>query len=195
VRRVTALTATTGDRVAVELDGSPWRVLPAEAVLAAGLADGAPLDRERARRLAQELRRLRARDAALSIVRHRDASSEGLRRRLERRGVPPAGRDTAVKRLGELGIVNDRRFASTRAAALARRGYGDEAIAADLEGEGVEAEAARAALQALPPELERLEAILERRGIGARTARYVAGRGFGADAVAAAAGVDFANDP
>ena len=43
MRTVTALRAR-GGRVAVELDGRPWRVVPGTAVLEAGLAVGCPLE-------------------------------------------------------------------------------------------------------------------------------------------------------
>src|SRR5436189_1674 len=46
---VTALRARPNGRVAVDLDGGPWRTLPAEPVVRAGLAVGLELDRERAR--------------------------------------------------------------------------------------------------------------------------------------------------
>ena len=57
---VTALRERKRNRVAVELDGRPWRVLPADAVVRAGLAIGRPLDRHTARELAREIRRARA---------------------------------------------------------------------------------------------------------------------------------------
>ena len=57
---VTALRERPRDRVEVELDGAPWRVVPAEAVVRAGLAPGRPLDRASARALGRELRRLQA---------------------------------------------------------------------------------------------------------------------------------------
>ena len=52
-----------------------------------------------------------------------------------------------------------------------------------------------AALGELQPEVERARAIVARRGPGARTARYLASKGFGEDALETAAGADFANDP
>ncbi|HJQ73262.1 MAG TPA: hypothetical protein VJ814_00130, partial [Gaiellaceae bacterium] len=61
---VTALREHKGGRVAVELDGKPWRVLPADVVVRAGLGVGRRLDRPTARDLARELRRARALAAA-----------------------------------------------------------------------------------------------------------------------------------
>ena len=193
--RVTALRARTAGSVAVELDGRPWRVVPAEVVLSVGLDVGRELDRQRARRLRQELVRLRTLSAAASALRRRDLSAQSLAERLERTGGPPAVRRHTVETLGRIGVVDDVRLARTRASALADRGYGDAAIDADLERQRVAAGVRADAIEALEPELERLARIVERRGAGPRTARYAVRRGFGEEAVAAAAGVDFANDP
>jgi len=65
----------------VFLDGVPWRIVPADAAVRAGLAVGRPLDRAAARTLARELRRAAALGVAVRALRHRDLS----RRRLEAR--------------------------------------------------------------------------------------------------------------
>ena len=191
---ITRLRARGAGRLAVELDGRPWRTVPAEAALAAGLDVGHELDRERARRLRRELVRLRALELASSALARREQSARRLAERLARRGTPPRVADETMATLERAGLVDDARVARERAAALAGRGYGDAAIAADLEREGIAADLRAEALETLAPELERLRPILERRGCGPETARYVSRRGFGQDAVAAAAGVDFAND-
>jgi regulatory protein len=177
----------------VELDGRPWRVVPAEAVLAAGLDVGEELDRERARLLRRELVRLRALGVATTALSRRDRSASALADRLERAGAPPAVRRRTIEVLEQAGLVDDARVARERAAALAERGYGDAAIAADLERQGIDAELRRDALERLPAESERVRPIVERRGMGPATARYLAHRGFTEEVVAAAAGVDFAN--
>jgi regulatory protein len=53
-------------------------------------------------------------------------------------GEPPIGR--LVERMAALGYVDDRAFASARAAALSRRGYGARRIGASLRGAGIEEE-------------------------------------------------------
>jgi SOS response regulatory protein OraA/RecX len=193
VPTITRLRAKGTGRIAVDLDGRPWRTVPAEAVLAAGLDTGMELDRERARRLRRELVRLAALRVAASSLSRRERSSQAVDDRLARARTPPAIRRRTMHVLEETGLVDDARTARNRAAALAERGYGDAAIAADLERQGIGREARIEALQRLAPEPERLRPILERRGTGPATARYVARRGFGEEAVAAAAGADFAN--
>src|SRR5207253_2125106 len=56
-RTVTSLRERKRGKVEVELDGEPWRVLPAAVVVRAELRVGRRLDREPARLRARELRR------------------------------------------------------------------------------------------------------------------------------------------
>ena len=191
---ITALRHVSRGRIAVELDGAPWRVVPAVAVVRAGLAVGAPLERPAIRTLRRELRRDAAEDVATRALRVRDRSRHDLETRLERAAVAPGVRAETLDLLARSGIVDDRRFAFRRAEALAERGYGDAAIAAALERERVPADDRAAALAAIEPERERAARIVARRGTGRKTAGFLAGKGFGEDAVAAAAGADFAPD-
>jgi regulatory protein len=195
VPTVTALRAERRGRVAVELDGSPWRLLPTEVVARAGLAKGRVLDRESLRLLGRELRRAEALGIAGRALRSRDLSKRRLADRLDRAGVPAATREESLETLARAGLVDDARFSLNRAEALARRGFGDAAIRHDLAGHGVPVELAEAAVLELDSEAERARGIVERRGLGARTARYLAGKGFGDEAVEAALGPDFATDP
>ena len=189
---VTGLRAAGRGRVRVELDGDAWRVLPLEPVVQAGLAEGVELDRPRLRTLARELRRARALSVAGRALARRDLSERRLRERLSRAGVAPAGTDEAVGTLLRAGLVDDERFASARALALAERGLGDAAIRFDLDQQGVAEATAETALAGLEPERDRAQRIVSMRGGGVATARYLARRGFGEDAVEAAAGVPIA---
>jgi regulatory protein len=177
------------DRVAVELDGSPWRTLPLEVVVRTRLQAGSELDRERARTLRRELRRHEALAASAVALRHRDLSTRRLEQRLERRTVPPAERARAVETLTRAGLLDDARFARGRALALAARGYGDAAIRFDLERQGVDAELTAEALAELEPERDRAVRVAAAAGGAVRAARLLARRGFGEEAIEAAAGV------
>jgi SOS response regulatory protein OraA/RecX len=183
---VTALRAAGRGRVRVELDGVAWRTLPLEAVARAGISQGTDLDRARIRTLARELRRARALGVAGRALARRDLSEQRVRERLARAGIAQAGADEAVGALRGVGVLDDRRFASSRAAALAERGLGDAAIRFDLERQGIRAAALEAALSEVEPERDRAERIVSSRGGGAATARYLARRGFGEDAIEAA---------
>jgi SOS response regulatory protein OraA/RecX len=89
-------------------------------------------------------------------------------------------------------VVDDSRYAHARAAALAERGRGDAAIAWDLERRGVAAGVVKAALARLAPEPERARALADGLGRDPTTARLLARRGFGEEAVEAALGGTFA---
>jgi len=149
--------------------------------LRAGLAVGASLARPQARRLARELRRSDAIARATRALELRDRPARELDERLGAAGVAPATRADVVDALTRAGLVDDERFARGRAAALAARGWGDAAIRADLEARGVAGELVEDAVSALDPEPERAARVAERRGGGARTARYLAARGFDPD--------------
>jgi regulatory protein len=174
---ITALRGRRG-RVAVELDGAPWRTLPVEAVVEAGLAVGLPLERERARMLARALRRRRATDVTLRALSRHDRSRSELELRLARAGVRAEARQDVLDRAARAGLVDDARFAATRARSLADRGAGDAFVLADLEQRGVDSELAHAVLSELEPESARAARVVEARGCSVRTLRYLVARGF-----------------
>lgn len=186
--RVTGLRETGRGRVAVELDGRAWRELPLEPVLRAGVRPGDKLDRPLLRALAQELRRHDALTHATRRLRRGDVTVRRLDAELERRGIAPAARADAFRVLGRAGLLDDDRVAEARATALAGRGLGNEAIRWDLERQGVGPEAAERAMGRLEDERERADRIVRARGRGARTARFLAQKGFAEEVVEAAAG-------
>ena len=191
---VTALRERPRSRVQIELDGGPWRLVPADAVVRAGLRVGAPLDRETARTLGRELRRAKAIGVATSALRYRDHSRRSLEDRLAGRGVAPAAGAAAIAALEQAGLVDDARVASVRAAALASRGYGDSAIRFDLERRGIGGALVDAALAGLDPEPERARAAVARSGGGPATARRLASRGFDPGVIEDVLGSPFAAD-
>jgi SOS response regulatory protein OraA/RecX len=177
---VTALRERPRDRVEVELDGVPWRLVPAEAVVRTGLSVGRALDREAARTLGRELRRAEALGVAVRALRYRDLSRHRLEERLSRRGMRTEAQEDALAALEQAGLVDDGRVACARAEALAARGYGDAAIRFKLEGEGLAAELVAEALAGLEPEASRAGKLLDRRGRGPASTRWLASRGFDA---------------
>lgn len=166
---VTALRERPRGLVDVELDGTPWRTLPVDAVVRSGLLAGRALDRETARTLARELRRGRALRAGVRALRYRDLSRRALAERL-----PASAREEALDALERSGYLDDARAAAGRAAALAARGWGDEAIRVRLEGEGFAGDALAAAVAGLEPEHERSRRLLAQ----GRNERWLAARGF-----------------
>jgi SOS response regulatory protein OraA/RecX len=191
---VTALREGRRGRIAVELDGAPWRVLPADVVVRVGITEGRSLDRSSLRQLRRELRRADALRVAGRALRTRDLSRRDLAARLERASVAPAAAAESLATLERAGLVDDTRVCGARAHALAARGYGDEAIRHRLAQGGFDPEAADQAVAALEPEAERALGLVQRRGHGPRTARYLAARGFGEEAVETALGAAFGQD-
>ena len=123
-------------------------------------------------------------ESALRALRHRDLSAQELEERLRARGFGEAEREEALETLERTGLLDDARFAESRARSLAARGAGDAAIRHALGAAGVARELVEDALETLEPELERARAIAERRGPGPKTARYLSGKGFSEEVVA-----------
>jgi SOS response regulatory protein OraA/RecX len=184
--RVTALRPARPGRVLVELDGERWRTVSLEVAARSGLEVGLELDRPRLRALRRELRRGDALAAGVRALARRDRSEQELRGVLERRGVGEREREETLAALRRQGALDDDRFAFARTASLAERGLGDAAIAFRLERDGIDSESSTAALAALEPERDRAVRLTEGRGAGARTARWLAARGFAPESIEAA---------
>ncbi len=124
-------------------------------------------------------------DAAFAALRHRDRSAAELDARLLAKGFHEGERQDALETLRRTGVLDDRRFAESRGAGLAARGAGDALIRHGLVQAGVDAELIDVVIGALEPESQRALRIADRRGYGPKTARYLSGKGFGEDSLAA----------
>ena len=125
-------------------------------------------------------------ERALSALERRERSTAQVERYLAERGVDDAEREAILETLSRTSLVDDRRFAETRASSLAERGAGDVRIRHDLAQAGIDRDVIGDVLGALPAELERAERIAARRGVSPKTARYLAGKGFSEEVVRAA---------
>jgi SOS response regulatory protein OraA/RecX len=188
VNVVTRLRATRPGRVAVEVDGERWRTFPEEVVVRAGLSSGVELERPVLRLLRRELRRHRALAIATRALRTRPLSERRLDERLRRSGFVARERADALAILRRAGLLDDERFALSRAELLAERGRGDALIRHDLSVQGVDDEAVEDALAALEPESSRAVRAAAARGGGLAAARYLARHGFGEEAIEVAVG-------
>jgi SOS response regulatory protein OraA/RecX len=153
-------------------------VLPAVVVVRAGLAIGRKLDRPKARELGRELRRAKALATATRSLASSDRSQRFLERRLELAGHTAAAREDAIAALGQAGLIDDARMAGNRGELLARRGYGDAGIRADLQRRLIPAEAIADVVAALEPELDRARRMLAGRDVTPALLRRLSGRGF-----------------
>jgi regulatory protein len=122
-------------------------------------------------------------EVAARALRRRDRSRRDVDERLQRAGVADDARSETLDRLERIGYLDEERFAASRAAALADRGQGDEAIRADLEAQGVDGEQIDAVLAGLQTEHERARALVERLGASARTANQLLRKGFAPELV------------
>ena len=157
--------------------------MPDEVVLRCGLAEGVELDRPLLRRLRAELLRVEALGTATRALARRDLAARRVRERLQRRGMPPATEEAALETLTRVGLVDDRRLAEGRARSLAERGWGDAAIAARLEQDGIKEADAIGAIGELAPERERAARLVAREADPKRAAHFLARRGFAFDTV------------
>ncbi|HVW89398.1 MAG TPA: RecX family transcriptional regulator [Gaiellaceae bacterium] len=113
--------------------------------------------------------------------------------RLAKAGIEDDARADALDTLERVGYVDDGRFALSRAAALAGRGYGDAYVRHVLEAEGVGADLVEAAVAALEPEAERAERLAALGGRTEKLAAQLQRKGFGQDALERAFGPLFAD--
>jgi SOS response regulatory protein OraA/RecX len=111
-------------------------------------------------------------------------SRRRLELRLADRGATAEARAAALETLERAGVVDDARVAGGRARSLADRGYGDAAIRAALEGEGIAEEHVAEAVASLEDEALRARSWLARRGAEPRTLRWLASKGFDPDVLA-----------
>ena len=160
------------------MDGEPWRTVPDDVVVRCGLRAGVELDRPLLRTLRRELRHYEAIAVAGRTLRRRDVSTHRLTENLARAGVAPTTARSAVGALLEARILDDARVAASRARALAEKGWGDAAIAARLEAEGIDEDDARRAIAGLTSEASRAAEVAGRMPDRRKAWKLLARRGF-----------------
>jgi regulatory protein len=120
-------------------------------------------------------------EQALRALRHRERTAGQVDAHLAERGFGVLEREAAIETLARTGLVDDRRYAESRAATLALKGAGDAFVRHDLAAAGVDREIVEDALATLDDEARRARQVVERRGASARTVRYLVAKGFPAD--------------
>jgi regulatory protein len=139
--------------------------------------------------------RARALDRAVRALAHRDHSRASLDAKLARAGVDEGMRDEVVDTLSRSGYLDDARFARSRAAQLAARGYGDDWIRGDLEQQGVSRDIVEQAVSTLTPERDRALACAAGLPDPVRAAQMLVRRGFSEDSLDAVLERPVADDP
>ena len=129
---------------------------------------------------------------ALALLGRRDRTTAELTLALQKSGYDAPDVSEALRRLTELGYLDDARFAKSRAALLLQEGkHGVERVRAQLLAQGVSPELAAEGLALAEEELgisplEAARALLVKRGllhgmeprVRAKAARFLSGRGF-----------------
>ena len=117
-------------------------------------------------------------ECALRALHHRDRTAFEIEEHLRARGYSDDDRSRVVGRLLRTELVNDERFAHSRATSLAKRGAGNGLIRARLAEAGVADDLVDGALEAVDGEAARARRIVASRGASHKTARYLYGKGF-----------------
>jgi|SRR5919108_2437629 regulatory protein len=186
---LTGLRRIRPGRVELQVDGRPWRTVPDEVVVSCSLAAGRELERPLLRELRRELRRVEALAVASRALARRDLSRRRLGERLRAGGVAERHAEAAVAALATAGAVDDERLARVRAQAFAERGWGDAAVEAKLQREGVDAAVAAEAVAALPPERGRARTVAASASDARKAWALLGRRGFAADTIEDVLGV------
>lgn len=176
-------------RANVSLDGEYAFSLRLDVITMSRLAVGSEVDAARRKELEAEDQRLGAVEAALRLLAMGPRSEHDMRERLRgRRGFTPEATDHALRRMKELGYLNDATFAryyvearqasprSKRALSfeLSRKGVDKRDVEAALE-EHSDAQAAYDAAQRRVRSLR----VADKQTFERRLGNFLAGRGFG----------------
>jgi regulatory protein len=97
---------------------------------------------------------------ALTLVGRRSYSEKSLYEKLLQKGYDEDNSKAAVKRLKELGYINDEKYAQTYAKYLADKGKGGLAVRKELEQKGISQDLANKALSSFEREGEPYEQII-----------------------------------
>ena len=104
-------------------------------------------------------------DVALRALRHRDLSVRELEERLRAKGFGELEREEALETLERTGLLDDARFAESRARSLAARGAGDALDPSRaVRARAWRPTSSRTRSRRSTPERERARAVVARRG-------------------------------
>jgi len=126
------------NRVSVFLDGRYAFGLDQELVVKLGLRVGLEIDQSQMETIALEAERRKALDASFNLLSYRGRSRREIEDRLKRKGIGPERIAETIKRLTELGLLDDVKFAEAFARdrlEFARKGK--RVIYAELRKKGV----------------------------------------------------------
>jgi len=124
------------------VEGELWAEIDADVATERGLREGVALSSEELEEVRVAGERALATGRALHFLGYRARSRREVRDRLRRYGYREETVEAVLRRLEELGYLNDEEFARTAAREKARR-YGPRRVSAELRRSGVDAELAQ----------------------------------------------------
>src|SRR5215208_2519314 len=128
------------------VDGEFWAEIDAEVALERGFREGVALGLEELVEARAAGERVLAMNRALHFLGYRARSRREVRDRLRRYGYGEETVGRVIRRLEELGYLDDEEFARTAAREKARR-YGPRRVSAELRRSGVDAELAQGVVE------------------------------------------------
>ena len=181
-------------RAKVFLDGEYWAELDGFVAAERGISEGVTLSEEELVEARAAGERPLAMERALNILGYRARSEDELRTRLLRAGYAGATVEETLSRLGELGYLDDEKFARDMAESRARK-HGPARIFGDLRKLGVGEELAREVADSRFPDDSQFvvaQGVAGRRynadersdAVARRVYGFLARRGFSADVCA-----------
>jgi regulatory protein len=124
------------------VEGELWAEIDADVATERGLREGVVLSSEELEEMRVAGERALATGRALHFLGYRARSRREVRDRLRRYGYREETVEAVLRRLEELGYLDDEEFARTAAREKARR-YGPRRVSAELRRSGVDAELAQ----------------------------------------------------
>lgn len=161
-RTVTEIRATRGTvRRSLYLDGELWVHVPAPVLRELGLRAGDVVDPEKITERIASVAPSTARERAYRLLAYRERCSAEVRDRLTRDGYSADVIDPLVEDLVRAGLIDDARFARSRATALVmQRGYGRRRALMTMVRDGIDENRAVKELDLLVPESAEAERAL-----------------------------------
>ncbi len=130
--------ARKGDRVLVHAEGQEPFELARDVIERSGIRVGVELGSVDLARLREDDTKWRVRQTALHLLSYRPRAEHELRARLRAKGFPPALVEWCIHRLRELGLLDDRAFASAHVRSRMRlRPRGRSKLKEELRQKGV----------------------------------------------------------
>ena len=130
--RLTKLEALPVDRFSLTLEDGTVLRCGVQEVLDFGLRSGLDLEGENLERLREACAAWGVRQKAAALLAARDMSAGELKQKLTEKGADPRLAEEAVRRLLELGAIDERAYAASVVRHYAAKGYGKRRIEQEL---------------------------------------------------------------